>query len=164
MAAELKPGRIASSIRTMREADATSISEILREAPEAVFWPDTSVKEVLTWTDALALVRELNGKVIAFLIARQAADEAEILNLAVARHFRSRGEGGTLLRAAVEQFRSRGVKRVFLEVRESNAAGIVFYRKHGFSEAGRRSGYYRDREEAAVVMELQLTRAEEAVF
>jgi len=153
MAAELKPGRLASSIRMMRESDAASVAEILRDAPEAVLWPEASVKEVLAWEGALALVADSENKVVAFLIGRQVVDEAEILNLAVARPFRRQSEGGALLLAAVEQFRARGVRRVFLEVRESNAAGIAFYQKHGFSEAGRRAGYYRDPEESAIVME-----------
>ncbi|HXY25265.1 MAG TPA: ribosomal protein S18-alanine N-acetyltransferase [Candidatus Acidoferrum sp.] len=157
MAAELKPERAASTIRMMRESDAASVEEILRDAPEAVFWPEASVKEVLTWEGALALVADLNGKVTGFLIGRQAGDEAEILNLAVVPQERKKGQGGALLHAAVEKLRTRGVKRVFLEVRESNAAGISFYRKHGFSEAGRRAGYYRDPEETAIVMEKSFT-------
>jgi ribosomal-protein-alanine N-acetyltransferase len=141
----------------MRESDAAGISEILREAPEAVYWPEDSVKEVLTWEGALTLIADSDGKAVGFLIGRQAANEAEILNLAVARPFRKKGEGAALLNSAVEEFRTRGVKRVFLEVRESNAAGIAFYKKHGFSQAGRRGGYYRDPEEAAIVMEKSFT-------
>jgi ribosomal protein S18 acetylase RimI-like enzyme len=46
---------------------------------------------------------------------------------------------------------------VFLEVRESNGAGVTLYGKHGFSKVGRREGYYRDPEEAALVMEKKFT-------
>jgi ribosomal protein S18 acetylase RimI-like enzyme len=59
----------------------------------------------------------------------------------------------------MDEFRARQVSRVFLEVRESNEAGIAFYRKHGFSNTGRRAGYYRDPDEAAIVMEMKLSRA-----
>ena len=156
MAAELKRGLAASTIRTMRESDAVTVAEILGAAPEAVFWSEANIKEVLTWQGALALVADSNGKVIAFLISRQAADEAEILNLAVAQANRRNGVGGALLVAAVNELRSRAVRRVFLEVRESNSAGIAFYKKHGFSESGRRPGYYRDPEETAIVMEKNL--------
>lgn len=156
MAAETKRIGADSAIRMLRPEDAPAVSEILRAAPEAVFWPEVSVKEVLEWQGTLALVSEADGKVTAFLIGRQGGDEAEILNLAVTPENRRKGEGGSLLKAAIEAFRTRAVSRVFLEVRESNAVAIAFYRKHGFSPAGRREGYYREQGEAALIMEKKL--------
>ena len=76
--------------------------------------------------------------------------------LAVIPAKRRKGEGGALLKAAVEALRARKVSRVFLEVRESNEAGIAFYEKQGFSKTGRRAGYYRDPDEAAIRMEMKL--------
>ncbi len=153
MGTETKRERARPVVRALREEDAAAVSEILRSAPEAVFWPELSVKEVLAWQGTLAMVSETDGKVTGFLIGRQVGDEAEILNLAVAQGSRRKGEGEALLTAALEELRSRGVSRVFLEVRESNEVGIAFYRKHRFSRTGRREGYYRDPEETAVVME-----------
>jgi ribosomal protein S18 acetylase RimI-like enzyme len=62
-----------------------------------------------------------------------------------------------LLDTALAEFKSRNVSRAFLEVRESNEAGIAFYLKHGFAKSGRRPGYYREPEEAAILMEKKLT-------
>lgn len=157
MAAETRRERAGAVVRTLREQDAAAVSEILRDAPEAVFWPESSVKEVIATQSAVALVSEAEGKAVGFLIGRQAADEAEVLNLAVARGNWRRGEGSALLRAALEEFRAKGVSRVFLEVRESNAVGIAFYGKHGFSKIGWREGYYREPFEAAIVMEKKIT-------
>jgi ribosomal-protein-alanine acetyltransferase len=138
----------------MQPEDARAVTEILREARQTVFWPESSVKEALGWQGTLALVSEAaSGRLSGFLIGRQAVDEAEILNLAVERKSRRRGEGRALLKAALEALQGRGVSRVFLEVRESNSSGIAFYGKHGFSKVGRRERYYRDPNEAAVVME-----------
>ena len=156
MATELGRKERKSAIRALRPEDARAVPEILRQSPEAVFWPEASVREVQEWKGVLGLASEVRGEVVAFLIARQVKDEAEVLNLAVAPENRRRGEGGALLRAAVVEFRKRGVRRVFLEVRESNAAGIAFYRKHSFSQAGRRERYYREPVEAAIVMEIRL--------
>ncbi len=157
MATELRKEGARSAIRALRPEDAAAVAEILLQAPEAVFWPEASVKDALGWKESLGIVSEAAGKVSGFLIGRQVGDEAEVLNLAVAPDNRRRGEGGLLLRAAVVEFRKRGVQRVFLEVRESNAAGIAFYENHSFSRTGRREGYYRDPIEAAIVMELRLT-------
>ena len=157
MAAELSREREKPAIRALRAEDAPAVAGILLESPEAVFWPETSVKDVLRLRGTLALVSESDGRVTGFLIGRQTGEDAEILNLAVARPNRRLGEGGALLTAAAAAFRARGVSRVFLEVRESNHNAIGFYREHGFFATGRRGGYYRDPAESAVVMEKTLT-------
>jgi ribosomal-protein-alanine N-acetyltransferase len=157
MGAETKREQIAAVIRALRSEDVAALTSILREAPEAANWTQTSYRESMNSPGAVAFVSEGDSKVSGFLIGRQVVDEAEILNLAVALSARRRGHGGALLTAAMEEFRTRGVSRVFLEVRESNAAGIAFYEKHGFSKTGRRAGYYRDTAEAAVVMEKKLS-------
>lgn len=157
MATELRRKEEKSGTRKLRPEDAGAVAEILRKSPEAVFWPEASVREVLEWNGVLGLASEVRGEVAGFLIARQVRDEAEVLNLAVAPEKRRRGEGGTLLRAAVAELRKCAVTRVFLEVRESNAAGIAFYQKHSFSQAGRREDYYREPVEGAIVMEIKVT-------
>lgn len=156
MAIELRRAEERSAIRALLPEDAGAVAEILRQSPEAVSWPEASVREVLGWQGILALAIEGRGEVVGFLIGRQLRDEAEVLNLAVSPETRRNGAGGALLRTAVAEFRKRGVNRVFLEVRESNAAGIAFYAKHSFSKLGRREGYYRDPAEAAIVMEIRL--------
>jgi ribosomal-protein-alanine N-acetyltransferase len=157
MATETRRERAGAAIRTLREQDAAAVAEILRGAPESVFWPESSVKEVIGSQSAVALLSEAQGETIGFLIGKQAADEAEILNLAVVKESRRRGEGSALLEAALEEFRARGVSRVFLEVRDSNEPALAFYRKHGFSKMGRREGYYRDPFESAIVMGKKMT-------
>ncbi len=157
MATELGRQRPQSAIRTLRAEDTPAVADILRESPEAVFWPEASIKEVLQWQGTVGIASETSGHVLSFLICRQAGGEAEILNLAVAKRHRRKGEGGALLSAAMEALRALGVSRVFLEVRETNHAAIAFYRKHGFAETGHREGYYRDPPEGALVMERKLT-------
>jgi ribosomal-protein-alanine N-acetyltransferase len=144
------------TIRALQEADAATVTEILRESPEASQWTEWAFKELLGWRGVLALVSEGDGKVTGFLIGREVGGEAEILNLAVLVRKRRRGEGEALLKAAVEELRARKVSRVFLEVRESNEAGTAFYEKQGFSKTGRRAGYYHDPDEAAIRMEKKL--------
>ena len=40
----------------------------------------------------------------------------------------------------MNSFATRGVQRVFLEVRESNLGAIAFYERLGFRRVGRRAG------------------------
>jgi len=156
MAAETKREQARGTIRSFLPADAVAVTEILRGSPEASQWTEWGLKELLGWRGVLALVSEADGKVVGFIIGRQVAGEAEILNLAVMVAKRRKGEGRALLMAAMGEFRARQVSRVFLEVRESNGSGMAFYEKHGFSKTGRRAGYYRDPDEAAIVMHIKV--------
>jgi ribosomal-protein-alanine N-acetyltransferase len=156
MAPKAKRDPVAAKIRAFSETDAAAAAEILRASPEASQWTEWGFRELLGWGGLLALASEDDGKVNGFIIGRQVAEEAEILNLAVVPAKRRRGEGGALLKAALDEFRARHVSRVFLEVRESNRSAIAFYGGHGFSKTGRRTGYYQYPEEAAIVMEMRL--------
>jgi len=156
MGAETKHEHARATIRAFGEADAAAATEILTASPEASQWTEWGFRELLGWRGVLALVSEAESKVHGFIVGRQVAEEAEILNVAVALSARRKGEGGSLVKAALAEFRAGRVSRVFLEVRESNETGIAFYEKHGFWRIGRRPGYYRDPKEAAIVMEMKL--------
>lgn len=80
--------------------------------------------------------------VIGFVLWRVAADEAEILSLAVEHAFRQRGHAHRLLQAAQIEAAARGARTMFLEVAEDNHPARALYQSLGFSTAGRRPGYY----------------------
>lgn len=61
---------------------------------------------------------------------------ARILSIAVADAWRGRGMATALMAEAMAYFRSRGVKRVRLEVRPDNAPAIKVYEHYGFAAAG----------------------------
>src|SRR5215467_4117369 len=92
MATELRREAAGSAIRPLRPEDARAVAEILRHSPEAVFWPEASVREVLEWKGILGLTAEASGEVAGFVIGRQVRDEAEVLNLAVDPDHRGNGE------------------------------------------------------------------------
>ncbi len=81
---------------------------------------------------------EQGGAALGFVMARRAADEAEILTLAVDPIARRRGIG----RALVDAVAALGARTLFLEVAQDNAAARALYAAAGFREAGRRRGYY----------------------
>jgi ribosomal-protein-alanine N-acetyltransferase len=156
MGAEVKRETQGVAIRALLPADGASVPKILEEAPEAANWSRESLEQSTNSPGGVTLVSEVDGEISGFLVGRQVGEEAEILNLGMARAKRRRGGGGALLKAALDKFLARGVSRVFLEVRESNEAGIAFYSKHGFAKTGLRPAYYRDPVEAAVIMEKKL--------
>ena len=93
------------------------------------------------------------GDADGFILVRRVLDEAEILTLAVRPEALRLGYGRTLIEAAMDQARIRGVERLHLEVAEDNIAALALYRATGFVEIGRRPGYYaRDRGPAVAAL------------
>ncbi len=88
------------------------------------------------------------------ILARYAADEAEVLTVAVVPERRQQGLGGRLVAAAAEEARKQGATRLFLEVSTRNPAARGLYQRLGFVQVGRRRGYYADGSDA-----LTLSRA-----
>jgi ribosomal-protein-alanine N-acetyltransferase len=140
-------------VRKISAADVSAALSLLRESPEAALWSRESLLESISHGDAW--VGELDGRVAGILIGRVAADEFEILNLAVSKSCRRRGVATQLLNAAIESGRIAGARQTFLEVRASNQGGIAFYAKMGFFACGRRPNYYRHPVEDAVLLVLK---------
>jgi ribosomal-protein-alanine N-acetyltransferase len=81
------------------------------------------------------------GDTVGFSLFRTAADESELLLLAVLPSHHRRGVGRRLLEDFLERARKDTVARVHLEVRDGNPA-VAMYRTAGFSPVGRRRNYY----------------------
>jgi ribosomal-protein-alanine N-acetyltransferase len=144
-------------VRVFHSEDAHAVVAISAQTPEAANWSIESYIRFASEGGSLALVIETRCEIRGFLIGRVAADQAELLNLAIATKQRRKGAGTALLAKALEEWRSQGAKSVYLEVRESNTGAIAFYERHGFAKTGLRKGYYRHPDEPAVTMERKLT-------
>ncbi len=94
-----------------------------------------------------ALMEGTNG----LIVARVAADEAEILTLAVAPQGRRHGSARRLVHAAAAQARAAGAVKMFLEVSAANEAAQALYTACGFAPVGRRRRYYADGTDAQVL-------------
>jgi ribosomal-protein-alanine N-acetyltransferase len=92
--------------------------------------------------------REIVGMIVIWLIV----DEAHIASVAVHPEYRRLGYGEKMVVAAMRNALEIGMKLVTLEVRASNLAALALYQKLGFSEVGRRSRYYKDNQEDAIIM------------
>lgn len=86
-----------------------------------------------------------------FLLTSTAADEGEVLKIGVLPDFRKNCLGILMLNKAFEEWKTAGVRSVFLEVRESNQPAQGLYKKQGFEKAGIRKNYYKNPVEHAVV-------------
>lgn len=102
------------------------------------------------------VAEDASEAVVGYALTLTAADEAQLLNIAVHPDARRRGVGIALLRAAMQECAAAGAESMVLEVRESNAAARALYAAHGFAPVGRRKGYYHSPREDAIVMRAPL--------
>ncbi len=109
---------------------------------EAAAWTRRAVAETLATPGAFGYLAGAGARCDGLVLARAAADECEILWLAVASGRRRRGIGRALLRAALARAAALGAEAAYLEVAEGNAAAVALYRNEGFRASGRRPGYY----------------------
>ena len=116
---------------------------------------DAAAFESLLGQAGVFAIEALQG----FILIRSVADEAEILTLAVDPAARRRGLGARLVRDGATAAAARGAARLFLEVADDNAAALALYARAGFTEAGRRTGYYTrpdGRRQDALILALNL--------
>lgn len=100
----------------------------------------------------LRVARADRGVVVGYLLFWHVADEAHLLNVAVAAQERRRGIGRALVEHLVAYANAHAITKVLLEVRASNRAAIALYEKLGFTEINVRAKYYADGEDAVEMM------------
>lgn len=114
-------------------------------------WSDGEITALLAdpavTGDCLRAGRVVQG----FVLSRRAADEAEILSIAVDRNRRGQGLAARLLLHHMQRLAGLGTRRLFLEVEDGNEAAVRLYRRAGFAEVGRRQGYYASGKTALVM-------------
>lgn len=90
-----------------------------------------------------------NKEIIAYIIVLNNIDYFEIIKIAVLEKYRNMGVGQSLIEMIKE-------KDTFLEVRQSNEVAIKFYLKNGFKKISLRKNYYKDNNEDAIIMKLEV--------
>ncbi len=129
-----------AEFRPMTEADLDRVAALEAEL-QAFPWSRGNFSDSLkvghsVWVCLLA------GELIGFSVAMLVIDEAHLLTIGVAPAQQGRGYGAELLRRVMDNARSHGAQRLFLEVRPSNARAVDLYRHFGFRQIGLRKGYY----------------------
>jgi len=145
-------------VRPATLADIPKMMALSSQAPTAAQWPREHYENALhTLHPRRVLVLEDQTAVLAFLVARAVANEWELENIAVANDARRRGIGSRILSEFLDIARQQKAEAIFLEVRESNHAALAFYQKWAFEATGRRTNYYTEPKEDALVYRLTLS-------
>lgn len=132
--------------------DLDKLMQVMEQAFDPHFreaWTRRQVEDSLVMPSTYMLLANASGDDCAqeesasgFVLARQAADEIELLLIAVLPQCRGRGVGKKLLERFIESAVERKAAKVFLEMRANNPAE-QFYRNAGFERIGTRPDYYR---------------------
>jgi ribosomal-protein-alanine N-acetyltransferase len=131
-----------TELRLATPDDAAAMSALHVEAFESGW----SEQDFVTWLSrregfAIAVMREREA--VAFGLALEAGDDAELLTIAVAGGERRLGWGGKIFERLDAEANKRSLKRWVLEVRHDNLAAVSLYKSLGFMEISVRKAYYR---------------------
>ena len=137
-------GGTAPALRRIEPGEAALVAELHAES-FARPWSEAELEALLLDRAVAACGAFAPGpraRLAGFALTRLAADEGEILTVAVARRERGAGLGRRLMEGHIAALRERGVRLLFLEVEAGNAPALALYRRVGFEVVGRREAYY----------------------
>lgn len=93
-------------------------------------------------------VAVVDGVLVGYALGWLAADEAQLMSIAVDARFRGQGLGRALLERFLDELVRVGARTIVLEVRKGNAPARALYVAMGFELLGERRRYYADGEDA----------------
>lgn len=125
-------------------------------------WSEQAFWDTLDNEEYIYLVALFEDKVVGYAGCVISLDEGSVTNIAVHKNYRKIGIGEELMLQLRKQLALRAVKQIFLEVRESNVAARILYRKCGYEEMGLRKNFYRKPDEDGIVMRLEISEADNA--
>lgn len=144
-------------ITPMTAAHLPQVAALEKRCFPADPWSENLFRFALDSPNSTILLAEgADGTLLGYAVLYSVLDEGNLDNLAVARSFRRQGVADALLSALAGLCRERGIVRLMLEVRASNAPALALYRKYGFAEVGRRKNYYDNPREDAILMTWEL--------
>ena len=144
--------QLAVTIDRMRRQD---IPEVMRI--ERASFPDPWEKlaferETINSFSKSVVARDPDGRLVGYTVYWAAGPEYHILNIAVPPELRGQGVGRALMDRAIADARADKAEFVALEVRTTNTPAKTLYRSYGFVTVGVRPKYYKNGEDAEVML------------
>ena len=141
-------------IRPMTEEDLLPVSE-LENRCFTVPWSLSSLRLAFQEPAYVLFVAETEGEIAGYAGYFFAADTADLATLAVDLPYRRQGIARRLVSEVLRDSYEKGVRDIFLEVRESNAPARALYDSLGFQAVGRRKDYYECPREDGILMKYE---------
>ena len=156
MTSELTHSRTNVEIRPMTMDDLEVVMTIVNNSFTSPWSRSWLTGALQNRDDCFFSVSKLQGvasqHIVGFAVYSFVIDQAHVMNIAVDPNYRGQQIGDALLEALIADAKARGSEQITLEVRTSNMSAIGLYRKHKFDVIGTRPNYYKDGEDAYIMM------------
>ena len=86
----------------------------------------------------------IRKKIVGICVVQTIIDEAHINYFSIKKTFRQKGYGSYLMKYLIKQCKKLNIKKLLLEVSETNTVAEAFYGKFNFLTVGIRKNYYKD--------------------
>ena len=139
-------------IRWMIRRDMPEVLQTEQESFEFA-WTEEDFLRCLRQRNCIGMVAEQGEKVVGFMIYELHKSKLHILNFAVSPSQRRAGIGAQMVAKLISKLSSHRRTRITLEVRETNLAAQLFFRKQGFRAVSVLRDFYEDTTEDAYVMQ-----------
>lgn len=139
------------TLRPWKYGDILRISELEKECFPDEPWSFQMLASSFGSEMFYGVVAEDGGEVVGYGGITVTFDSADIANVAVTEAFRHSGVGSGVLLELLAIAKSKGAKKVFLEVRVSNSPALSLYLRHGFKGVYARTRYYSNGEDCLVM-------------
>lgn len=131
--------------------DISQVAEIERQI-FSIPWSEKAFRDSMESDNTIYIVAKENDNVAGYAGMYLSFEEGNITNVAVNPLSRRKGIGEKIVRDILNRAYEKGVRDVFLEVRETNSVAIALYEKIGFKEEGIRKNFYDKPRENALIM------------
>ena len=136
------------TVRALQKSDIPFLASAREVFSDA--WDEKMLLSAFNAGNFYGYIAETDGEQAGFITFSVNVDTVDLQDLFVAENYRQKGVGKALVTAFISDTKARGIKKLFLEVRESNAVAKSVYENAGFKFLSVRKKYYPDGENALV--------------
>ena len=111
-------------------------------------WTKRQWKSELNKKGVKVVAISLEKKIIGIYVVHTIIDEAQINYFSIRQKFRRKGYGSHLMNYLIKECEKLNIKKLLLEVSETNSIAEIFYSKFNFLTVGSRKNYYKDKTNA----------------
>tara|TARA_A100000164_G_scaffold1579_1_gene1320 strand:+ start:150 stop:680 length:531 start_codon:yes stop_codon:yes gene_type:complete len=140
-----------SSMISIKEIDQTEFKLCYEIDSDTIcLWTENQWKSEFNKKGIKVVAILFKKKIIGIYVVHIIMDEAQINYFSIRQKFRRKGYGSYLMTYLIKECEKLSIKKLLLEVSETNSIAEIFYCKFNFITVGRRKNYYKDGSDAVL--------------